>query len=285
MKSKFNTILVPVNFSDYAAHAMDLAIEIAKRKNSKILLLHVINVPDYRGVVEGVKINFLDSVRFVTSQHLDGLVSKAKDHGVEASHTMVAGLPGAEIVKFAREKQVSLIVLGSKDYKQMDEMLGGSATERIVRYTDCPVITVKAPIELATVNNIVFATDLKTTHTFITFELKKLIELTGAKLHILKVNTRETWMPDVEIERQLKTFNEIHRFENFTFKVCNSETIEDGIVHYYEKVGAEAVAMSIHSLYHQPSRSSNYFITEKVLQSGPGMLWTCANETSRSWGS
>ncbi|MBL3655921.1 universal stress protein [Fulvivirga sediminis] len=285
MKSKFNTILVPVNFSDYAAHAMDLAIEIAQKRSSKILLLHVINVPDYRGVVEGVKVNFLDSVRYVTSQHLDGLVDKAKDHGIEASYTVVAGLPGAEIVKFAREKQVSLIVLGSKDYKHMDEMLGGSATERIVRYTDCPVITAKAPIHLASVKNVVFATDLKTTHTFITSELKSLIALTGANLHILKVNTRETWMPDVQIEKQLKAFNDIHGFENFTFKVCNSETIEDGIVHYYENIGAEAVAMSIHSLYHHNSRSSNYFITEKVLQSGPGLLWTCANESSRSWGS
>ena len=285
MKAKLNTILVPVNFSDYAKHAMDLAIEIAKEKHSNILLLHVINVPDYQGVVEGVKIDFLDSVKNVTSQHLSGLVKKAEKNGVKASYTIVAGLPGAEVVKFARDKQVGLIILGSKDYKKMDEMLGGSATERIVRYTDCPVITVKAPMRLSDIKNVVLATDLRTTHTFITSQLKQLIELTGAKLHILKVNTRDTWLPDTQIEKQLKAFNEIHHFDDFTFKVCNSENIEDGIIHYYDQVDADVVAMSIHSLYHQPSLSNNYFITERVLQSGPSVLWTCANETSRSWGS
>jgi nucleotide-binding universal stress UspA family protein len=273
MKIAKNKIIVPIDFSDHAYKAVEIATEIANAWNAQLILLHVIDIPTYEGVDDKLNQVFLQSVKTEAKNRLDKWAEQGSNK--QASTKILMGHVGVELLQFIKKENVALVVLGSKLYKQMDEMLAGSALERILRHAQCPVLTVKESKKISDIKNIVFATDFKSTHTLITTQLKRIQELSGATIHILKVNTRENWQNDEEAEKQMSDFNDIHNFKNFHFHVSNSETIEAGIIHYYQFIYADMIAMSIHSLNEVAVSAGNYFITEKVLQNMPSLLWTC----------
>jgi len=53
------------------------------------------------------------------------------------------GCPYEEILKFAEEKGVDLIVMGTQGRSGLDRVIFGSTAEKVVRNSDCPVLTVK----------------------------------------------------------------------------------------------------------------------------------------------
>ena len=278
MRYTKNTILVPINFSDYASKALTTAMDIAIKWKSKLVLFHVINIPDYNGLDKETKSVFAESVKETVLQNMKDLSFKAFDQGINIVIEIAHGQPGPEILKYIKEENVGLVVLGSKPYDKMDQMLGGSAMERLLRYSVCPILTVKEEVALSVVKDIVYATDLGYSQPYILTELKKMQDVFGAKLHILKVNTKEDWKSDEELEKQFIKFNQLHDFSNYVFKITNSETVEEGILHYYKSVGAKMVAMPTHSLIDKSTDSKGYFVTEKVFLDHPSLFWSCIND-------
>jgi nucleotide-binding universal stress UspA family protein len=277
MKYTKNVILVPTNFSEHAIKSLDMAIDIAKKWNAKLIIAHVIDLPEYEGFDETVKALYEKDIKDSALQLLKGLSFKAYDRGVTTGIEVIVGKAGPEILKYIKEENVGLVVLGSKSYKKMDEMLAGSSMERIIRHSTCPVLTIKEPRDIKEIKDIVFATDLGLTQAYITTELKRIQEISGAKLHILKVNTKKNWKSDDELEKQLVAFNKIHELENYVFKVSNNENTEEGIIHYCKSIGPNILAMPIHGLIDRDTHLNNYFITERILLNNPSIFWSCIN--------
>jgi nucleotide-binding universal stress UspA family protein len=77
---------------------------------------------------------------------LDKLAAAAREKGVKEVRTLVAqGKPSHEIMRVAREETIDLIVLGTHGKGVLDQALFGSTTERVVRKSPCPVLTVRQP--------------------------------------------------------------------------------------------------------------------------------------------
>jgi nucleotide-binding universal stress UspA family protein len=55
------------------------------------------------------------------------------------------GVPFVEIIRYARESGMDLIVMGAHGRTGLGHLLIGSVTERVVRKSSCPVLTVKHP--------------------------------------------------------------------------------------------------------------------------------------------
>jgi nucleotide-binding universal stress UspA family protein len=66
---------------------------------------------------------------------------------VRVEHRLVAGDPGAEILRAAREEPCDLIVMGTHGRTGLGRVLLGSVAEQVVRRAPCPALTVKAPAE------------------------------------------------------------------------------------------------------------------------------------------
>ena len=60
-----------------------------------------------------------------------------------ASLMVVAGSPFRQIIRFARERGVDLIVIGSKGRSGLDHLISGSVAEQVVRTAPCPVFSVR----------------------------------------------------------------------------------------------------------------------------------------------
>lgn len=142
-------ILVPTDFSKYSQSALTYAAAFAEKFNAELYLLHVVQdlalyVPDMIGVappatpsVDQLSNAALEALqRVIQSSHLDRFTV----------HTAVReGTPFAEVIRFAKETDIDLIVMGTHGHTGLAHMLLGSVTEKVVRKSPCPVLTVRHP--------------------------------------------------------------------------------------------------------------------------------------------
>jgi len=273
MKERNNEILVPVNFTDRSDKGIEIAMDIAKSWNATVTFMHVISLPQYEGLQDEQN-KFVSVLKENVEKKLEELRNKYKSLSIKTNSKVVVGKALPEILKYIKSANVRLVVLGSKQYKNMEEMLEGTTTERMIRFATAPVLTIKEGYDITQVSDIVFASDLGSTNVNVTKELSDLQDVTNAKLHLIKVNTKDDWITDEEAKKKLDEFNKVHELKNVAFKTINADSVEKGILDYAKNIGADIVAMSTHSMNKMPVGINKYFITEKVLQSMPKLIWT-----------
>ena len=141
-------ICCPIDFSDASRAAMEVAADLARRTGAELCLLHAYPVPGYTfpdgSVVASPKM--LQDLADGAQRHLDEWRTAAEGLGAPRVDTAKeAGEPTAEIVAFARERGVDLLVLGTHGRTGLEHALMGSIAERVVRKAHCPVLTVRPP--------------------------------------------------------------------------------------------------------------------------------------------
>ncbi len=165
----WKTILVPHDFSSSANHALAIARDEAKAHGAKLLLLHVIELPlvipwntvivpqdsttaigaasnsvVVPGAVTG-PISMRDYAIQEGEKHLADLAARVGKDGVSAETFIRSGKAEDEILKFAAERGVDLIAMGTAGRTGLAHLLIGSVAERVVRMSKCAVLTIRAP--------------------------------------------------------------------------------------------------------------------------------------------
>jgi nucleotide-binding universal stress UspA family protein len=147
----WKTILVPHDFSSSANHAASIARDEAKAHNSKLILLHVIDLPGQlkpETVIvpdaNGAPMNIKDWAIMQAEAHLADLSSRLDKDGVAATTFVRLGKPEDEITRFATQNGVDLIVMGTHGRTGLEHLLIGSVAERVVRTSKVPVLTIRA---------------------------------------------------------------------------------------------------------------------------------------------
>jgi nucleotide-binding universal stress UspA family protein len=148
----WKTILVPHDFSSSANHAAAIARDEAKLHGAKILLLHVIDLPhqlapDTVIVPEqtGAPISVREYAVSSAETHLQDLAQRLAKDAVTATPFIRVGAPVDEILRFADENKVDLVVMGTHGRTGLKHLLLGSVAERVVRSSNAPVLTIRAP--------------------------------------------------------------------------------------------------------------------------------------------
>ncbi|ADD69122.1 UspA domain protein [Denitrovibrio acetiphilus DSM 12809] len=142
-------ILYPTDFSDPSACALLYAAEMAKKFNAELIMLHVL-------LDESQMVSFYLpqlTVKNLSKDMEDGAKAKMEEfieetnalEGIEYSTAMVKGIADDEIIKFANEKNVDMIVLGTHGRTGLEHVIFGSTAEKVVRSASCPVLTVHCP--------------------------------------------------------------------------------------------------------------------------------------------
>src|SRR5689334_1171838 len=142
-------ILVPTDFSKHSENALQYAVAFADKFGSELYLLHVVQdlalfVPD---TVTGTP-PVVPPVQQLTAAVREGLQRVIREHGLErlpVCPEVREGTPFYEIIRFAKEKDVDLIVMGTHGRSGLAHVLLGSVSEKVVRKAPCPVLTVRHP--------------------------------------------------------------------------------------------------------------------------------------------
>lgn len=140
-------VLVPTDFSECSDAAVRYGLALAKAFGAKLHLLHVIQDPYTQPWgAEALPMAIGDLVNEWQEQairRLDAIVPAADRDRVVTACTIAA--PYSEILRYANEQKVDLIVLGTHGRGPMAHMLLGSVAEKVVRRAPCPVLTVRHP--------------------------------------------------------------------------------------------------------------------------------------------
>lgn len=136
-----DTILVPIDFSEGAKQALDVAEALARDHGSKLVLVSAAVPPapvaepflpdtDYPGMLASIR------------RGLESLASRIIALPVETH--VLGGSPGPSIIALARDCEADLIVMGTHGRSGLSRLLMGSVAEYVLRHAACPVLTIKS---------------------------------------------------------------------------------------------------------------------------------------------
>ncbi|NHN49232.1 universal stress protein [Halostella sp. JP-L12] len=134
-------ILVCVDGSDCALRAAKYGIELAKVHGASVDVLHVIERG--RRVAREPK-GLSKRRREAGEEYLDEVGDLAIEIGYDVDTHLEEGVPHRRITEYVRENDVDIVVMGRRGRSKLAERLLGGVTERVLRRTDRPVLTVPA---------------------------------------------------------------------------------------------------------------------------------------------
>lgn len=138
-------VLVPMDGSDQAQHALDYALE--ELTGVRVTLLHVIN-PAEAGFGAQVGIpsyseEWYEAAKEEAEELLGGAADRCEAAGVEAEIDTGVGKADRAIAEYADEHGVDHIVIGSHGRAGVSRILLGSVAESVVRRSPVPVTVVR----------------------------------------------------------------------------------------------------------------------------------------------
>src|SRR5262245_11724747 len=142
-------ILVPIDFSKHSQNALTYAAAFAEKFGAEIYLLHVVQdlalfIPD--AVTAGPPLlPPMDQLTAAVREALDRVIRENQLGPLQVHPEVREGTPFYEIIQFAKEKSIDLIIMGTHGRGGLAHVLLGSVTEKVVRKAPCPVLTVRDP--------------------------------------------------------------------------------------------------------------------------------------------
>jgi nucleotide-binding universal stress UspA family protein len=146
--SRMRLIVHPSDFSPASRPAFAQALAAAKDHRAELLLVHVLSILIPMAGDGFMSAQAYDDMmgasRAQAQRKLDALTAAAKKAGVRARTALLEGVAWEELVRLARGRKASLIVMGTHGRTGLARMFLGSVAERVIGNAPCPVLTVRA---------------------------------------------------------------------------------------------------------------------------------------------
>jgi nucleotide-binding universal stress UspA family protein len=150
-------ILCPTDFSEPSFEGLKAADELASHFSAELFLVHVIasvpvasasSFPGGAGAPTGFDIAaYQKELEEAAKKKLQEVVKNKTSKELKVRPMLTEGAAANEIVRFADEKKVDLIVIATHGETGWRHLIFGSVAEKVVREAKCPVLTVRAPEE------------------------------------------------------------------------------------------------------------------------------------------
>jgi nucleotide-binding universal stress UspA family protein len=245
-------ILVPTDFSEQAENAILAAVDIARKINGQITLLHVVEQPSSSSFhVSGETFQGGDwednlyVLKLIEKTKIDiaKAVQKIEDQGVRAKCELRIGNTFHGIRSIIAEQQAFMIVMGTQGHSALEEMFVGSNTEKVIRHAGCPVLTIKHKPVSKEYKNIIFPVSINREEKQTTVVTRDLQKAFDAVLHLVWINTPANFQDDGKSMEMLEKFAAEKDFKNFSLSIYNDYSVEEGILNFAEFKNADMIAM------------------------------------------
>lgn len=243
-------ILVPTDFSDTAEHALKVAANLARKFNSEIYLLHMLELPlQLIDPVSGSNDqNLPESIFFMKLAHqrFGNLMKEPFLKDIKIHETVLFHQAFEGIIEVSEQYDCDIIIMGSHGASGFKEMFIGSNTEKVVRSAKIPVLVIKGKQEDFDIENFIFATDGEEAykHTLeIAYDFSKMI---AAKFHLLFINTPNKFLTSDEVRKRMDNFIANTKVEDYDLHIYNDTNIERGILNFASKKDRSLIGISTH---------------------------------------
>lgn len=139
----FKNVLCPIDFSDRARQAVDLAATLVEPGGTGITLLHAIELPTSYGQ-EPPLMDLAEEVDRQTAEVLDKWVGQVREKvRVPVSGQSCRGGAGGQVLRVLDQGHYDLVVMGSHGRTGIRRVFLGSVAEKVVRHAPCPVLVAR----------------------------------------------------------------------------------------------------------------------------------------------
>ncbi len=150
----FRKILVCLDGSDFAKPVVPYAAEIAKRFDSHLVLLEVIeSASTSSAATQNVGMSGERATEALEQsksrrpqqarEYLEGVAAGLRDQGLNVETVVLEGSPARAIVDYASKNEVDLIAIATHGRKNIGRLVFGSVTDHVLRNTGLPVLSMK----------------------------------------------------------------------------------------------------------------------------------------------
>jgi nucleotide-binding universal stress UspA family protein len=258
-------IVVPCDFSEPAIEAFKFALEIAHHSKGEILLLNVVEIPVIHDTMivptlymEDV---FFKEIKAQSEKKFNQMRDKWAKEDIAISYFVEFGSTTTTIREFIKKKDADLVVMGTHGTSGLREFFVGSNTEKILRTSDVPVITIKKSVKTNSITNIVFPSSLHEEQEELVHYVKKIQGFFKATLHLVHINTPALFMRDSITRKKLKDFGNSYSLKNFTINIYNDLDEQAGIHNFTKEIGGDMLVMATHG-----RRGLNHFLSGSIAE-------------------
>jgi len=142
----FEKILYPTDFSDVSKKALDYLVQLKDAGTKEIVVLHVIDEKGIDAISRYAAGGAEPMIREITKEAQEEgtkIEKKLMQSGLIVKVRIETGVPLKEILKVEEEEKVSAIVIGSHGKTNLEEMVLGSVSEKVIRQSKKPVLVIK----------------------------------------------------------------------------------------------------------------------------------------------
>jgi nucleotide-binding universal stress UspA family protein len=142
---RFEKILVGCDFSSDSATALTYGLSLAQEFQSELHLAHVIEPPAYREVLKTnaeTESRYYGELKELLADKLENLVPLEARNWCSPKTVLLEGNAHEKLLEYARQIDTDLIVLGVRGMGLVKSILMGSTTDRVIRQSPCPVLSV-----------------------------------------------------------------------------------------------------------------------------------------------
>lgn len=145
---KVERILFPTDFSEGSYHALPYAVDLARHYNARLYIIHII-YDIARATESHIPHISMDELYKEMSAWAEKEMERCCIEEIRGlpnvEKKVLKGVPYDEIIKFATEEKIDMIVMGTYGRSGLERFIFGSTAERVVRRAPCPVMTVRIP--------------------------------------------------------------------------------------------------------------------------------------------
>lgn len=242
------TIIVPIDFSEQSEFALKVAASLAKKYDSEILVLHMLELNEAMiSSSEGFHPEQTVFLLKMAEKRIGDFLDKPYLSGVRKitpiiKHFKVFG----EVNDVAEKHKADMIVMGSHGTDGLKEIFVGSNAEKVVRNSDIPVLVIKDEVDDFQVKDFVFACAFKEESIIAFKKAKEFADKLGANLHLVYINTPG--------DNFLSTGDAYEKITNYLKKagagkevnIYNDYSVEKGVLNYSESINADVIGIPTH---------------------------------------
>lgn len=145
MTSEFyRNIVIATDGSEYSKRAISYGIELAKISGAMVHALHVVDTTS--SISQSWTVG-KGSIYEILKKEGEKAISEIKEReeasGIEVKEVLLEGHPSNEIIDFAENNNIDLIVMGTLGKTGLDRYMMGSVAEKVVRGSKVPVLVVR----------------------------------------------------------------------------------------------------------------------------------------------
>ncbi|MNH91894.1 Stress response protein NhaX [compost metagenome] len=141
----FDKIIVAIDKAEITNKLLDATVEIARNRQTQVTLVNVSQEYVTNGMTY-VPENFLEEIlnemEKAGLELLQQAKSKLESVGINPENVHLKGDPAHEILKYAKDTEQQLIIIGSRGLRGIKEMMLGSVSHKVSQLSNCPVLIV-----------------------------------------------------------------------------------------------------------------------------------------------